>query len=352
MSIALGNSANIIRSQLPGVGGVVANAFYQIQAELSRLSTAVDLLGGFSKDQLGNVSTNSLSIRNLTRRTDFYNLPEVVSFAAASYRIIPTGSWLRLQNTSGATITLTSLPTISPGKDGQFLEIINVGAHSFALQDNRILVGSGLALQGTTDLMIPPFAAVQFRYSTGAGGWLQIGPPLPPVAIGLGPKGTLYLSGFTFSTNSPGAGSIAWSSGIVTYQGIQYLVATGNSGTNFWIYWKLSSPTSFQSAAQGTPNLPALGADDFLIGLNNNSGNTFDPVINFVRSDGGHRYIITGTGMFLVNTSNKVVANLAVGGAEQGHITLWNSTQTAGNTIDLDPNIPKITVGGVAITVP
>ena len=185
-------------------------------------------------------------------------------------------------------------------------------------------------------------------------------PVIPSTALnieqfGIGPNGCITLTGFTWTPNSPSAGKIAWSSGFVSYQGNLYNVSAGNSGTDFWIYWQLSNPTIFQTAPQGTPNIPALGPDDFIIALSNNGGATIDLAINLMRlADAGHRAILTSSSLFFINTAGRVVCNVGIGGAEQGRLGLWDSAQNAANTISLDPNAGPggIFVGGVRITVP
>ena len=305
MSSNIAGYAPLLRSALAGNGGdVVANAIIQIASDIQKLEKGLSALSGLKQDQLGNTSIDSLAIRELTRRTDFYELPEIQYFSAATFQIIPTGSWLRLDNTSGATVTLTSTPSIAPGQDGQFVEIINVGANTIALQDARILTNSGLGLSGTTVLYIPPYATVPFRYSVAAGGWLQIGPPLPPVALGIGPNSTLYLAGFTFSITS-GPTTLHWTSGILTYQGIQYLIPSGSTTQQF-VYWKLSSPSTFQHTA--VP-LPALGLDDFIIAELNTSGTGFFNVaLNVIRSDGA-RTVILGDSFVVIDVDGSLVWN-------------------------------------------
>lgn len=85
-----------------------------------------------------------------------------------------------------------------------------------------------------------------------------------------GPNGVLTLDGVTFTDGQPVSTSVQWSAGLVTYQGVSYSLSAGNADSaHIFIYWQLSSPTAFQTAT----SYPALGADDFLIGFNNPSGN-------------------------------------------------------------------------------
>jgi hypothetical protein len=71
------------------------------------------------------------------------------------------------------------------------------------------------------------------------------------------------LDRVTFSDNSPGAGSTAWSSAIVQYQEKEYEITNGNT-TNKWIYWSLATPTQFSTSA----TYPTITADVIIVGAN------------------------------------------------------------------------------------
>lgn len=76
------------------------------------------------------------------------------------------------------------------------------------------------------------------------------------------------LEGYTFTNNSPTAGSVAWAGLHVVYKGSDYTVTDGNTA-NKYLYWQLASPTTMQTSN----TKPTLGIDDVLIGLN--IGGTF-----------------------------------------------------------------------------
>jgi hypothetical protein len=67
----------------------------------------------------------------------------------------------------------------------------------------------------------------------------------------------------TFTNNSPGAGSVAWASCIVEYNGQQYQITNGNTA-NKWIYWELATPTVFATAA----SFPTTTSDSIIVGAN------------------------------------------------------------------------------------
>jgi hypothetical protein len=71
---------------------------------------------------------------------------------------------------------------------------------------------------------------------------------------------SVFLSGFTISSNSPGAGSVAWSSGSVIYEGATYAVSGGATGDPI-VWWDRSSPGAFRNSSN-TDDLIADGYDE------------------------------------------------------------------------------------------
>lgn len=72
------------------------------------------------------------------------------------------------------------------------------------------------------------------------------------------------LSGLTFTNNSPSAGYVAWSSFTLTYQGVSYTIASGNSNSKY-IYWKKSVSTT---VLQTSATIPANAPDMFIACVN------------------------------------------------------------------------------------
>lgn len=72
------------------------------------------------------------------------------------------------------------------------------------------------------------------------------------------------ISGLTLTSNSPIAGSVAWSSFILTYQGVSYTVAAGNSASKY-VYWKKATSTTVLQAAA---SIPANAVDQFVVYIN------------------------------------------------------------------------------------
>lgn len=127
------------------------------------------------------------------------------------------------------------------------------------------------------------------------------------------------LSGLTFTNNSPSAGYVAWSSFTLTYQGVTYTVASGNSNSKY-IYWnKATSTTVLQKSA----TIPANAPDMFIVCVNF-SGTAYPTnFAPFIYGD----YIAAGS-----ITSDKIsVANLAAINANIGAATI-NDVLTVGSS--------------------
>lgn len=74
----------------------------------------------------------------------------------------------------------------------------------------------------------------------------------------------IIMDNFSWTNNSPGGGSVAWSTGTLQYKGVARTISSGNTA-NKYIYWQLgTTPTVFQSSNA----FPTLGDDDFLIATN------------------------------------------------------------------------------------
>lgn len=69
--------------------------------------------------------------------------------------------------------------------------------------------------------------------------------------------------GLTFTNNSPSAGSVAWSSCVLTYQGETFVITAGSTA-NKYIYWDYATPTVFVTAAAA----PTLVNDQFMVAIN------------------------------------------------------------------------------------
>lgn len=75
---------------------------------------------------------------------------------------------------SAGPVTLTAVPTVANGADGQMLAILNVGANNITLQDQGTLAGSNLRLTAA-GVTLTPRDSIQLMYSATVGDWVQIG---------------------------------------------------------------------------------------------------------------------------------------------------------------------------------
>lgn len=79
--------------------------------------------------------------------------------------------------------------------------------------------------------------------------------------------GRHLLDGYLLTANSPSTGSIAWSDLHVVFLGVDYTIADGNTDKRYAWFIKPSSGTT--ATLQTGDTLPALGANDALIFVNN-----------------------------------------------------------------------------------
>lgn len=100
---------------------------------------------------------------------------QVFTVSAAGSSLTVTGTYIRVNNTTGGAITLTSTPTIADGIDGQIIHLINTSAQNVVLQDQGTLANSNLILAGSVNLTLGQTDSVSLMYSSDIGDWIQIG---------------------------------------------------------------------------------------------------------------------------------------------------------------------------------
>lgn len=118
--------------------------------------------------------TNNIGIRNASTTV---KTPTSQTLAAAGNTITVTASLANIDNSTGASLTLTSTPTVSTtgAQSGQFLTIVNVdSADNIVLQDETSLAGSKLRLPGAANLTLGPKDSVTLVYNTAAGEWWAV----------------------------------------------------------------------------------------------------------------------------------------------------------------------------------
>lgn len=120
----------------------------------------------------------------------------------------------------------------------------------------------------------------------------------------------IEVAGDTWTDNSPGAGSVAWSAMSIAYDGTVSAVSAGNAA-NKWIYWTAGSATLSSSAS-----FPALADNQFLVAVNN---------------AGVHDMVWNASGIATKIIATAMIEDLAVGNAQIN-----------------DLNAVKITAGDIA----
>lgn len=174
-----------------------------------------------------------------------------------------------------------------------------------------------------TGALGPYLPTLQVQDNAGSTSIIQIAITVLAAPDGINTVQQPLLVDFTFTDNSPIAGSVAWSAGRVVYKGVVYSVTSGNTA-NGVIYWQLGSPTVFGSAATtGFPPiaLPALGADDWVVGVNDYGG------------AGGTNGLWTSVRDFHPNANNDrlLIGGDFVAGYDSNRSQIWNFRRTNAN---------------------
>jgi len=114
----------------------------------------------------------SIGLRNGSRTV---NIPLTKAITVVGDTIPITATIIRLNNTSGGSLTLNSTPTMAAGENGQVAKLINTSANAVVIQDAGTLAGSGLELTAAT-ITIAARQSVELTYMTTSAAWLQTGP--------------------------------------------------------------------------------------------------------------------------------------------------------------------------------
>lgn len=139
------------------------------------------------------------------------------------------------------------------------------------------------------------------------------------------------LRDFVFTDNGIPNG-VTWTQGTLIYQGIAYPIAAGSGTTSTpFIYWQLASPYSFQTSA----TIPALGANDFVIGFINpgtvaGNGGYFELALDYHDNIGG-RMLISASAINLWNSTNNTVFTLRRSAADPPGAGVFDLTDGNGH---------------------
>lgn len=166
-----GSLVNFASAATVGAGHTIANLKHFQVTDITNAGTVTSQYG-IDIPALTGGSTN-VGVRNASSTV----WPKVTqTITTASDTIAITGTVIRLNNTAGASVTLTSAPTIADGLGAQeqILHIINTSANDVVLQDQGTLAGSNLRL-GANTRTLSTRDSIVLLYSPNVGDWCEIG---------------------------------------------------------------------------------------------------------------------------------------------------------------------------------
>ena len=139
-----------------------------------------------------------------------------------------------------------------------------------------------------------------------------------------GNNNSFSINGFTWTSNSPGAGKVAWSSGQVFFNGQTYNIDAGDTGgADYFIYWDHTLPNVLSHG--GAPIPTTLTSSDYVIAYNNLG--IYNPAADLIADD-GTRSIVWGSGFDLYNNADFLAGSYVVGSTGGGNIYLADGTGT------------------------
>lgn len=117
-------------------------------------------------------SGTNLGLRN-SSTSSFPSQTQALGLAGDT--ITATSTFKHLTNSTGASLTLTSAPTIANGVDGQIIVLMNGdSADDIVLQDQGTLAGSNLRLAGAANFTMTPMDTLTLIYSGVFNDWVEI----------------------------------------------------------------------------------------------------------------------------------------------------------------------------------
>jgi len=153
---------------------------------------------------------------------------------------------------------------------------------------------------------------------------------------------TIVLSGDSWSNNSPGAGSIAWSAHYLTYQGHYYLVAAGSTALRY-TYWNAG-----QTGGSGTVASPYLTT----YAATNTYAQTANRFCIAVNIAGAHQLVWNSSANIVIGTAfilDAAITNAKIGllAVDTANIALLAVTDACINTLSAN----KLTAGTIDASV-
>lgn len=173
-SIAVSGYANILRKMQPEpAGSTLVQVLASFEQTMNQMQAFLAQLQDFNQDQSGVLGIGTLAMDFAVARQVQYDPAPIQYLAAVGNKVYPLGTWLRINNTSGGSLTMTSTPTVPPGKDGQVIKLVNIAAQSVVVQDAGTLANSGLRLK-TSTVTLAQYRVLELNYSVDTASWLQV----------------------------------------------------------------------------------------------------------------------------------------------------------------------------------
>ena len=155
--------------------------------------------------------------------------------------------------TSTGSYTLTSVPTIASGRDGQLLILVNQGSNSITLQDMATLGGSNLRLGSTSRTLTALRNILELVYDSVYGGWVE--KAFTTVQAFTPSVNTFTVNGSSALTMEVAAASTSLSAPTfaVTYIGVPSTASINvDSGEISGSDYPITLPSAYTSLTSGT----------------------------------------------------------------------------------------------------
>ena len=158
----------------PSSAGATVTDYYALQVTNPGANFTPTSLIGIDLEKFTRGTTDNIEFRNAGKMV---HTPTAQTLAAATDTIVNSARIIELSNSTGASLTLTSAPTISTtgAQDGQIITLVNDdSADNIVLQDESALANSQLRLPGAANLTLGPRDSATFYFNAGAGEWYCI----------------------------------------------------------------------------------------------------------------------------------------------------------------------------------
>lgn len=168
-TLAVTNFAGFSSSLAVSSGATVTNGYHFVVNDATNSGTITTQYGVYINALSG--ATTNVGLFNSS--TTVYN-PGASTITGGSSTVRTDRTGVRLNNTAGALITLTSTPTIADGVQGQVIHMVNTSANTVTFQDESVLAGSNLQLGAATRAVLQ-YGTLSVMFNSTTGYWHEIG---------------------------------------------------------------------------------------------------------------------------------------------------------------------------------